>query len=148
VTEQIDAMRALGNRSHQETVTPRVVATVTIALLPDHHFRPAGLVGGKWCRRLLLGLDSRQYWTSAWQSLGVARPDFRAYQSPVLFDCDLYPWDVISACLSRGGTRGLAGRLPAVVVASVMIWSLIFCHQASDHFIGIPVNHVCSHTAA
>ena len=42
VTEQIDAMRALGTDPMKKLVTPRVVATVFMLFFLDHHFRSRG----------------------------------------------------------------------------------------------------------
>ena len=69
VTEQIDAMRALGTDPTKKLVTPRVVSTVVMLFFLTIISDLLGLVGGNMVSSLLLGLDSRQYWTSAWQSL-------------------------------------------------------------------------------
>ena len=69
VTEQIDAMRALGTDPVQKLVTPRVIATcVTLPLLTiiaDF----VGLIGGFVVAYFMLNLTSGQYWTTAWQAL-------------------------------------------------------------------------------
>src|SRR5438105_5266494 len=69
VTEQIDAMRALGTDPMKKLVTPRVVATVSmlffLTILGDF----LGLIGGNVVASVLLGLDSRSYWSSAWRTL-------------------------------------------------------------------------------
>jgi phospholipid/cholesterol/gamma-HCH transport system permease protein len=66
VTEQIDAMRALGTDPSKKLVTPRVVATVVmlffLTILGDF----MGLVGGSFVSSLLLGLDSHEFWSNAW----------------------------------------------------------------------------------
>src|SRR6202035_1551540 len=69
VTEQIDAMRALGTDPLKKLVVPRMVATVVmnffLTVLSDFVGLAAGLVVSK----LLLNLDARQYWSNAWQAL-------------------------------------------------------------------------------
>src|SRR5579864_2829056 len=69
VTEQIDAMRALGTDPMKKLVTPRVVATVVmmffLAILGDF----MGLVGGAVVASLLLGMNSHEYWSNAYQTL-------------------------------------------------------------------------------
>src|ERR1700716_1794232 len=69
VTEQIDAMRALGTDPLKKLVTPRVVSTMFmlffLTILGDF----AGLVGGGAVAQGLLGMDSHQYWSTAWQIL-------------------------------------------------------------------------------
>jgi phospholipid/cholesterol/gamma-HCH transport system permease protein len=69
VTEQIDAMRALGTDPMKKLVTPRVASTVVmlffLTILGDF----LGLVGGAFVVRLVLRLDTHQYWSSTWQTL-------------------------------------------------------------------------------
>src|SRR5499425_3513308 len=69
VTEQIDAMRALGTDPMKKLVTPRVVATTVmlffLTILSDF----VGLAGGLMVSKFALKLDARQYWSNAWQSL-------------------------------------------------------------------------------
>src|SRR5215831_3366322 len=69
VTEQIDAMRALGTDPMKKLVTPRVVATVVMLFFLTIISDLFGLVGGAMVAVLMLGLDSHQYWTSSWQIL-------------------------------------------------------------------------------
>src|SRR5215467_10499638 len=69
VTEQIDAMRALGTDPIKKLVTPRVVATVFMLFFLTIISDLFGLVGGAVVAVLMLGLDSHQYWTSSWQIL-------------------------------------------------------------------------------
>ncbi|MGA9977312.1 MAG: ABC transporter permease, partial [Candidatus Sulfotelmatobacter sp.] len=61
VTEQIDAMRALGTDPMKKLVAPRVVSTVVmlffLTILSDF----VGLAGGLFVSKILLNLDARQY---------------------------------------------------------------------------------------
>ncbi|MGB8833327.1 MAG: ABC transporter permease, partial [Candidatus Sulfotelmatobacter sp.] len=61
VTEQIDAMRALGTDPMKKLVTPRVVATVFMLFFLAIVSDLVGLVGGLAIAKLLLRLDARQY---------------------------------------------------------------------------------------
>src|SRR5205085_5173907 len=72
VTEQIDAMRALGTDPTKKLVTPRVIASVVMLFFLTIISDLLGLAGGWLVSRLLLGLDSFQYWTTAYQSLSFA----------------------------------------------------------------------------
>ena len=69
VTEQIDAMRALGTDPTKKLVTPRMVATVIMLFFLTIIADLCGLFGGSVVAVLMLGLDWHQYWTSAWQIL-------------------------------------------------------------------------------
>src|ERR1700676_1250609 len=69
VTEQIDAMRALGTDPMKKLVTPRVAATVFMLFFLAIVSDLVGLAGGGIVARVLLHLDWRQYWSYAWQTL-------------------------------------------------------------------------------
>src|SRR6201999_4165718 len=69
VTEQIDAMRALGTDPLKKLVTPRLIST--LVMLP-----PLVIIGdfveifGGWViSHFVLALPSKQYWATAWQAL-------------------------------------------------------------------------------
>ena len=70
VTEQIDAMRALGTDPIQKLVTPRMIATARDAAAADHdrRFRRACSAAGS-SPDFFCPLPSQQYWTSAWRAL-------------------------------------------------------------------------------
>ena len=61
VTEQIDAMRALGTDPYKKLVTPRVVSTVFMMFFLTILSDLVGLVGGYIISFALLGLDTFQY---------------------------------------------------------------------------------------
>src|SRR5436190_10949612 len=66
VTEQIDAMRALGTDPIQKLVTPRLVATALMLPLLTIIADFVGMFGGFIIAKFLLGLLGRQYWMSVW----------------------------------------------------------------------------------
>ena len=69
VTEQIDAMRAMGVDPSKKLVTPRVIASVVMLFFLSIISDLVGLTGGFVISYLLLGLDPNQYWTTAYQAL-------------------------------------------------------------------------------
>ncbi len=69
VTEQIDAMRAMGVDPSKKLVTPRVMATVVMLFFLSIISDLVGLTGGFVISFLLLGLNANQYWTTAYQAL-------------------------------------------------------------------------------
>src|SRR5450759_2535641 len=69
VTEQIDAMRALGTDPTKKLVTPRVVAAVVMLFFLTIISDFFGLLGGFMVANLILGLDTYEYWNTAYQSL-------------------------------------------------------------------------------
>ncbi|MGO9088507.1 MAG: MlaE family ABC transporter permease [Candidatus Sulfotelmatobacter sp.] len=121
VTEQIDAMRALGTDPVKKLVTPRIVSTVFmlffLTILSDF----VGLAGGLFVSKILLNLDSRQYWSNAWQAL-VFQDVFMGLVKPVFFGFIISTVGCFYGMTARGGTQGVGrATTQAVVAASVLI---------------------------
>lgn len=124
VTEQIDAMRALGTDPMKKLVTPRVVATVFmlffLAIISDL----VGLVGGLAIAKLLLRLDARQYWANAWETL-VFQDVFMGLIKPVIFGFIIATVGCFYGMNARGGTQGVGrATTQAMVAASVLILAM------------------------
>ncbi len=147
VTEQIDAMRALGTDPTKKLVTPRVVATVVMLFFLTIISDLLGLVGRNMVSTLLLGLDSRQYWTSAWQSL-VWRDVFTGLIKPVLFGFVISTVGCYFGMSTRGGTQGVGrSTTQAVVVASVLILVVdFFVTKLLIALVGIPLSTMSAPT--
>src|SRR6202007_2095829 len=64
VTEQIDAMRALGTDPTKKLVTPRVVSTIVMLFVLTILGDLVGLIGGGIVAQFIFGMDSHQYWSS------------------------------------------------------------------------------------
>ncbi|HEY6182214.1 MAG TPA: ABC transporter permease [Terriglobales bacterium] len=121
VTEQIDAMRALGTDPTKKLVTPRVVATVTMLFFLTIIADLFGIVGGSMVAILMLGLDSHQYWTSSWQVLQNADVITGLIQ-PVFYGFVISTIGCYYGMTAKGGTQGVGrGTTQAVVVSSVLI---------------------------
>jgi phospholipid/cholesterol/gamma-HCH transport system permease protein len=121
VTEQIDAMRALGTDPSKKLVTPRMGATVFMLFFLTIISDLLGLCGGWAVAYLLFGLDSNQYWTSAWQTL-VFRDVFMGLVKPVLFGFIISTIGCYYGMSTRGGTQGVGrSTTQAVVASSVLI---------------------------
>lgn len=121
VTEQIDAMRALGTDPMKKLVTPRVISTTFmlffLTILSDF----VGLAGGLMVSKVLLKLDARQYWSNAWQSL-VFQDVFMGLVKPILFGFILATVGCYYGMTARGGTQGVGrATTQAVVASSVLI---------------------------
>ena len=69
VTEQIDAMRALGTDPIQKLVTPRLIAMAVVLPLLTIIADFLGLVGGYFIAYSLLDITTDQYWSTAWRAL-------------------------------------------------------------------------------
>ncbi|SRR5579872_1262038 len=121
VTEQIDAMRALGTDPMKKLVTPRVVATVFMLFFLTIISDLVGLVGGLAISKVLLGLDARQYWSNAWQIL-VFQDIFMGLIKPVIFGFIIATVGCFYGMNARGGTQGVGrATTQAMVAASVLI---------------------------
>ena len=122
VTEQIDAMRALGTDPIQKLVTPRMIATAVMLPMLTIVSDFVGLIGGWSIARLSIGLPTSQYWTSAYQALeynditqGLLKPFVFAFMVS-LVGC-------FYGLRTTGGTQGVGhATTQAVVVSSVWIF--------------------------
>jgi phospholipid/cholesterol/gamma-HCH transport system permease protein len=124
VTEQIDAMRALGTDPMKKLVTPRVVATVFMLFFLTIISDLVGLAGGLFIAKVLLRLDARQYWFNAWQTL-VFQDVFMGLIKPVLFGFVIATVGCFYGMNARGGTQGVGrATTQAVVAASVLILAI------------------------
>jgi phospholipid/cholesterol/gamma-HCH transport system permease protein len=121
VTEQIDAMRALGTDPMKKLVTPRVTATVFMLFFLSIISDLVGLAGGLMVAKLFLSLDARQYWANAWQTL-VFQDVFMGLLKPVMFGFIIATIGCYYGMTARGGTQGVGrATTQAVVMASVLI---------------------------
>lgn len=124
VTEQIDAMRALGTDPAQKLVTPRLIATsVTMPLLTilaDF----IGLVGGWLMAVEMLQLTTAsQYWNSAYQVLEY-NDIFQGLLKPVIFAQIIALVGCYYGMQTTGGTQGV-GRATTQSVVAAIVWVFI-----------------------
>src|SRR5437868_7059359 len=124
VTEQIDAMRALGTDPTKKLVTPRVGATAFMLFFLTIIADLLGLIGGWAVAHLLFGLDTQQYWTSVWQIL-VFRDVFTGLIKPVLFGFIISTVGCYYGISTRGGTQGVGRSTTQAVVASSVLILLV-----------------------
>jgi len=135
VTEQIDAMRALGTDPTQKLVTPRLIATaITLPLLTviaDY----LGLLGGFLIARYKFDIRFAQYWTPAWQTLeyndvvqGLIKP-FSFAVIVALVGC-------FYGMRTTGGTEGV-GRATTKAVVVSSIWIFIVTYFIGNIFVNI-----------
>jgi phospholipid/cholesterol/gamma-HCH transport system permease protein len=121
VTEQIDAMRAMGVDPTKKLVTPRVIATVIMLFFLSIISDLVGLVGGFFISFFLLGLNANQYWTSAYQALRFGDV-FMGLGKPVFFGFIIASVGCFYGITAKGGTQGVGrATTQAVVSASVLI---------------------------
>lgn len=121
VTEQVDAMRAMGTDPTRKLVTPRVVATVLMLPLLTAVADFVGLIGGFIVSNFTLRLNPVQYWTRAVDALEFGDL-IQGLTKPVIFGFIVATVGCYQGLTVRGGTQGVGrATTQAVVVASVFI---------------------------
>ncbi len=121
VSEQIDAMRALGTDPLKKLVTPRVVATVVTLPLLTIVGDFVGLVGGLVVSNFVIRLNPYQYWTRSYQAIEFGDA-MQGLAKPLVFAVIVSLVGCYYGLTTRGGTQGVGrATTQAVVVASVLI---------------------------
>jgi phospholipid/cholesterol/gamma-HCH transport system permease protein len=121
VTEQVDAMRAMGTDPSRKLVTPRVVATILVLPLLTAFCDFIGLVGGCVAAVFTLRLGVVQFWTRAVDALDVA-DIMQGLMKPLVFGFILATVGCYKGLTVRGGTQGVGrSTTQAVVISSVLI---------------------------
>ncbi len=124
VTEQIDAMRALGTDPAKKLITPRVVSTVFMLFFLTIISDLLGLFGGGAVARVLLGMDWHQYWSTAWQIL-TFQDVFMGLVKPLVFGFIISTVGCYYGISARGGTQGVGRATTQAVVASSVFILLV-----------------------
>jgi phospholipid/cholesterol/gamma-HCH transport system permease protein len=124
VTEQIDAMRALGTDPMKKLVTPRVVSTTFMLFFLTIISDLLGLFGGAVVSVLLFGLDWHQYWNTAYQAL-VFQDVVMGLMKPLFFGFIIATVGCYYGMTARGGTQGVGRATTQAVVASSVLILLV-----------------------
>jgi len=126
VTEQIDAMRALGTDPVQKLVTPRVIATAVMLPLLTIIADFVGIFAGWVISVLFLNLTSRQYWSTAWRALDWSDL-VQGLLKPFVFAFVIALVGCFYGLRTSGGTQGVGrATTEAMVTASVAIFVLTY----------------------
>ena len=122
VTEQIDAMRALGTDPIQKLVTPRLIAMALMLPLLTIIADFLGLIGGYFIAYSMLNITTSQYWSTAWRVLEY-NDLTQGLLKPFLFAIVIALVGCYYGINTTGGTQGVGrSTTKAVVVASVWIF--------------------------
>ena len=123
VTEQIDAMRALGTDPIQKLVTPRVIAMAVMLPILTVISDFIGIVGGWIIALTSIGITTTQYWTGVHTILeypdvmqGLTTPFVNAFVIS-LIGC-------FYGMQTSGGTQGVGRATTQAVVAS-SVWLFV-----------------------
>lgn len=121
VTEQVDAMRAMGTDPSRKLVTPRVFAgTMMMPLLTALNVF-VGLLGGCVASVFSLRLGAVEFWTHAINVLDFADL-MQGFSKSMVYGFILATIGCYKGLTVRGGTQGVGrATTQAVVVSSVLI---------------------------
>ncbi|MFZ0590867.1 MAG: ABC transporter permease [Bryobacteraceae bacterium] len=127
VTEQIDAMRALGTDPVQKLVTPRLTATSVMLPCLTVIADAVGLFGAYLVAVPLLRLiTAGEYWSTSWRAL-VYNDLAQGLMKPLIFGMIISLVGCFYGLRATGGTQGVGlATTRAVVVASIWIFVVDF----------------------
>jgi phospholipid/cholesterol/gamma-HCH transport system permease protein len=121
VTEQVDAMRAMGTDPIRKLVTPRMVATVLMLPLLTAMADFLGLIGGYIVSYFTLRLGAISFWTRAIDVLEFSDL-MQGLTKPIIFGFIIATVGCYQGLAVKGGTQGVGrATTQAVVTASVFI---------------------------
>ncbi len=121
VTEQVDAMRAMGTDPLRKLVTPRIIAGVLMVPLLTAMSDFVGLVGGFVVASITLHLGAVQFWRSAVNTLQFSDL-MEGLVKPLVFGFIVASVGCYQGLKVSGGTEGVGrATTQAVVVSSVLI---------------------------
>jgi phospholipid/cholesterol/gamma-HCH transport system permease protein len=121
VTEQVDAMRAMGTDPSRKLITPRVLAGILMLPLLTALNDFMGLLGGCLASVFSLRSNAVEFWTRAINALEFA-DIMQGMVKPLVYGFILASVGCYKGLNVRGGTQGVGrATTEAVVVASVMI---------------------------
>lgn len=121
VTEQVDAMRAMGTDPTKKLVVPRVTATLLVLPLLTAMADLVGLVGGFIISYSTLHIGAVEFWTRAVNALEFS-DIMQGLAKPIIFGFILATVGCYQGLTVRGGTQGVGrATTTAVVIASVTI---------------------------
>lgn len=121
VTEQVDAMRAMGTDPIRKLVAPRAIATLLTLPLLTAMTDFMGLVGGCVASVFSLRLSAIEFWRRAVDALDFADL-MQGFTKPLFYAFILATVGCYKGLTVRGGTQGVGrSTTQAAVLASVMI---------------------------
>lgn len=121
VTEQVDAMRAMGTDPSRKLVTPRVLASLLMVPLLASLMVFVGLLGGCVASVFSLQLSAVEFWRRAIDILEFADL-MQGFMKSLVFAFILSTVGCYKGLTVRGGTQGVGrATTQSVVISSVLI---------------------------
>jgi phospholipid/cholesterol/gamma-HCH transport system permease protein len=136
VTEQIDAMRALGTDPVQKLVTPRLTATALMLPCLTVVADVIGMIGAYLIAVPLLHIiDSGGYWATSWRAL-VMNDLAQGLIKPFIFGMIIALVGCYYGLRTTGGTQGV-GHSTTQAVVSASIWIFFVALLMDKIFVGL-----------
>ena len=120
VSEQINAMRALGTDPTRKLVTPRMIATIMMLPLLTILCDSIGMCGGWVIARYKLLISSNQYWSDAMNALQPS-DIFGTLLKPLVFGFIISMTGCYVGLRTHGGTEGVGRSTTQAVVSSSIL---------------------------
>ncbi len=120
VTEQINAMRALGTDPVKKLVVPRILATLTLQPVLTIIADAFGIIGGLSVGVFILHISAKLYLNSAWDAL-TNQDLLGGLLKPVVFGATIAIVSCYCGMRTYGGTRGVGRSTTQAVVASSIL---------------------------
>jgi len=139
VSQQIDAMRALGTDPIRKLVTPRLIALIFTLPLLTVVADVIGIIGGYTVAWGLYGMDSSMYFNSVWD--GISADDILGgVIKPIVFGLIIGAIACKKGLATEGGTVGVGrSTTRSVVTASiVVIVADFFLARALQYILDMP----------
>lgn len=136
VTEQIDAMRALGTDPIQKLVTPRLIASAVMLPALTVIADAIGLFGAYLIAVPLLRIiTAGEYWSTSWRAL-VLNDLAQGLMKPFLFGIIIAQVGCFYGLRTTGGTQGV-GRATTEAVVSASIWIFVTTFLIDKIFVNL-----------
>jgi phospholipid/cholesterol/gamma-HCH transport system permease protein len=120
VSDQVNAMRALGTDPTRKLVTPRMIATIHMLPLLTVVCDAAGLLGGWIIARYKLLISSNQYWSDAMNALQFS-DIVGTLAKPIVFGFIISMTGCYVGLRTHGGTEGVGRSTTQAVVSSSIL---------------------------
>jgi len=120
VSEQIDALRALGTDPLRKLVSPRLFAAIFVLPLLTVLADFFGLLGGWLISTTVAQLSGTEYWNTAYQSL-TFRDMTQGLMKPILFGMIIALVGCYFGLQTEGGTEGVGRSTTQAVVWAIVL---------------------------
>jgi len=120
VTEQINAMRALGTDPIKKLVVPRVLATTSMLPVATVMADAMGIIGGLFTSVFVLRISANLYLARAWHGLSYMDL-FGGLLKPIVFGATVAIVSCHCGLRTYGGTQGVGRSTTQAVVASSIL---------------------------